>query len=226
LFHFGAYPRDVVHSVGRHNTAISTYEIEGADEGFTMISHRSNARHSGYGLYTGKRGICMLTFLNCPDNPTCKESFERCCNEYEQLFFASAYCDWPQGSLLNHPVKRLNSITAVLAPHDGLRDPRIGFRELAIAMKEDGKEVHVHEFTQSQFFHPKFYVFRRSDGSRALIIGSSNFTEAAFERNVELDVLLEGRIEESQIHSLRQRFSDWFLNGSCLTGQSQCPQAR
>ena len=168
----------------------------------------------------------MLTFLNCPDNPTFTESFERCCNEYEQLFFASAYCDWPQGSLLNHPLRRLNSIKAVLAPHDGQRDPRIGFRELAMAMKEDGKEVHVHEFRQPRLFHPKLYVFRRGDENRALIIGSSNFTEAAFERNVELDVLLEGKIEESQLHSLRQQFSDWFLNGTCLTGQSHCAGAR
>jgi PLD-like domain len=163
----------------------------------------------------------MLTFLNCPPNPTFKETFERCCNEYERLFFASAYCTWPRVSLQH--LQRLNSITAVLAPiEDGKQDdPRTGFKELAIAMKDDGRTVHVHEFREPQLFHPKLYVFRRGDEDRALIIGSSNFTRAAFESNEELDVLLEGKIAGTQFDSLRQRINDWFSSGTCLT--KQCP---
>lgn len=163
----------------------------------------------------------MLTFLNCPPNPSFAETFGRCCSEFETLFFASAYCSWPQGSLLDTPLRLLDSITGVLAPiQNGKKNPRIGFKELAIAMKDEGKKVHIHEFQQPQLFHPKLYVFRRrkrGDKSGALIIGSSNFTEAAFLKNEELDVLLEGKLEGPQFDSLRQRFNDWFASSRCLT---------
>jgi len=163
----------------------------------------------------------MLTFLNCPPNPTFAETFERCCRDFDKLFFASAYCSWPQGSLLNSSLRRLDSITAILAPPQsgGQDDPRTGFMELARAMEDDGKEVHLHEFQQSQPFHPKLYVFRGSDKSGAIIIGSSNFTRSAFSYNEELDVLLEGKLEGSQFDSLRQRVDDWKSNSECLTLQ-------
>lgn len=164
----------------------------------------------------------MVTFLNCPPNPTSAETFERCCNEYDELFLASAYCWWPRGRLLNSPFRSLDSITAVLGPlQSGEQDARIGFRELASAMTMDGKKVHVHEFQQDQFFHPKVYVFRRNDNSGALIVGSSNFTNRAFSSNEELDVLLEGKLEGLQFESLRRRFNDWMRSSNCLTGQ--CP---
>jgi hypothetical protein len=165
----------------------------------------------------------MLAFLNCPPNPTFAETFERCCKDFDQLFFASAYCSWPQGSLLNSPLRSLDSITAVLAPlqNGGQDDPRTGFIELARAMKEDGKTVHIHEFEQSQLFHPKLYVFRGSDKSGAIIIGSSNFTRSAFSYNEELDVLLEGKLEGPQFDILRQRFNGWLSSSTCLT--RQCP---
>jgi hypothetical protein len=166
----------------------------------------------------------MLTFVNCPPNPTFAETFERCCNEFEELLFASAYCSWPRGSLLNSPLRLLSSITAVLAPlqNGGQGDPRKGFRELYTAMKEEGKMFHVHEFPQSRLFHPKVYAFRRSDKSDksgVLIIGSSNFTQAAFSKNEELDVLLEGELQGPQFESLRQRFNDWVSSSTCLTRQ-------
>jgi hypothetical protein len=168
----------------------------------------------------GERGISILTFLNCPPNPTFAETFERCCDEFEELFFASAYCSWPRGSLLNSALRSLDSITAVLAPvQNNEENGRVGFRELVTAMKEDGKKVHVHEFQQSQLFHPKLYVFRRSDKGGALIIGSSNFTRAAFSRNEELDILVECKLEGSQFDLLRQRFNDWLSGSRCLTRQ-------
>jgi hypothetical protein len=174
-----------------------------------------NEKRDAYDRYT----VAMVTFLNCPPNPTSAETFERCCKEYEELFFASAFCWWSRGTLLNSSFRSLNSITAVLGPiESGEQDARIGFRELANAMVADGKKVHVHEFQQPQF-HPKLYVFRRSDKSGALIIGSSNFTNRAFCKNEELDVLLEGKLEGSQFESLRQRFNDWMRSSRCLTGQ-------
>lgn len=171
-------------------------------------------------LYTRGWGA-MLTFLNCPPNPTFNEAFDRCCEEYEELFFASAYCNWPQGSLLNSPLRSLVSITAVLGiPLDANQHARVGFREVANAMKEEGRRVHVHGFQPPPLFHPKIYIFRRSsDSSRALIVGSSNFTRAAFSSNEELDILLEGKLEGAQFETLRQRFSGWFSSSTCLTGQ-------
>jgi hypothetical protein len=166
----------------------------------------------------------VLTFLNCPPNPTFAETFKHCCEEFDELFFASAYCSWPQGSLLNSSLRSLDSIRGVLAPlqNGGQDDPRAGFRELYYAMKEDEKMGHIHEFQQPPRFHPKLYLFRRrdkSDKSGAIIIGSSNFTEAAFERNEELDVLLEGKLEGPQFDNLRDRFNGWLCSSTCLTKQ-------
>jgi HKD family nuclease len=138
--------------------------------------------------------------------------------------FASAYCSWRQGSLLDSPLKHLDKITAILASVDdgGQDDPRTGFGELASAMKYDGKEVHIHEFQQPPRFHPKLYVFRRmdrNDKNGALIVGSSNFTQAAFSYNEELDVLLEGTLEGDQFDNLRERFNGWMNSSTCLTKQ-------
>ena len=160
----------------------------------------------------------MLTIQNCPPNPTFLETFERCCDEFDDLSFASAYCSWPRGTLFNHALRKLNSVTAVLGPlQNGACD---GFFELAKAMKEEGKKVHVHEFEQNRTFHPKLYVFRRGDRSRALILGSTNFTKRAFYANEELDVLLEGELEgQPQFDMLSKRFIDWFFAGRCLNGK-------
>jgi|SRR6185312_3024745 len=174
-----------------------------------------NEKDDAYGHYT----VAMVTFLNCPPNPTSAETFERCCEEYEELFFASAFCWWPRGTLRNSFFGTLDSITAVFGPLQ-CEDARVGFRKLKDTMEAEGRQVHVHEFQQPEF-HPKLYIFCRSDKSKALIIGSSNFTNRAFNQNEELDVLLEGKLEGSQFDSLRQRFKDWMRDSRCLTGQ--CP---
>ena len=43
-------------------------------------------------------------------------------------------------------------------------------------------------------FHPKAYLFRHRDGKGALLIGSSNFTEAGFFKNVEWNYFSSGEI--------------------------------
>lgn len=55
--------------------------------------------------------------------------------------------------------------------------------------------------------------------NHALIIGSTNFTHSAFHSNEELDVLLEGKLEDSQFASLRQRIKDWKSTSTHLVGE-------
>ena len=43
-------------------------------------------------------------------------------------------------------------------------------------------------------FHPKAYLFRHRDGQGALLIGSSNFTEAGFLKNVEWNYFSSGEV--------------------------------
>ena len=43
-------------------------------------------------------------------------------------------------------------------------------------------------------FHPKIYLFRRFDGQGSLVIGSANFTEAGFRKNIEWSYFSSGEI--------------------------------
>lgn len=60
-------------------------------------------------------------------------------------------------------------------------------------------------------FHPKGYLFRRSNGSARLLIGSMNLTRAAFMTNCEAGVLLE--LDAAQADSWMEAWEAWKSQG-------------
>jgi hypothetical protein len=61
-------------------------------------------------------------------------------------------------------------------------------------------------------FHPKVYMATQGENVRA-IVGSANFTRAAFSSNVELGVLLEGKKTDPQMKELAKFIKDQWQGG-------------
>lgn len=59
-------------------------------------------------------------------------------------------------------------------------------------------------------YHPKCYLFFNNDSDWALLIGSSNFTEAAFSKNTEVNLLVRSKIIKG--NHLRIKFENFIQN--------------
>jgi HKD family nuclease len=63
-------------------------------------------------------------------------------------------------------------------------------------------------------FHPKLYLFTKNSGEWALIIGSANFTKAAFEKNAEASLLVTHKdnnsngIHTEALHFIEEKFCE------------------
>jgi len=65
-------------------------------------------------------------------------------------------------------------------------------------------------------FHPKLAIGRRQDGSVRVLMGSSNLTVGGFDRNTELNVLLEADSRNAQIRKALAFFDDCWEEGERL----------
>jgi hypothetical protein len=86
-------------------------------------------------------------------------------------------------------------------------------RMLRLAKKQDDSSLDFRVFQQRPrgIFHPKVALFR--EGNKfAAIVGSSNLTTAAWERNSELDVILTG---PRLVQPIAAQFSAWLEDERC-----------
>lgn len=65
-------------------------------------------------------------------------------------------------------------------------------------------------------FHPKLAIGRRQDGSVRVLMGSSNLTVGGFDKNTELNVLLEADSRNAQIRKALTFFDDCWEEGERL----------
>ncbi len=65
-------------------------------------------------------------------------------------------------------------------------------------------------------FHPKLAIGRRKDGSIRVLMGSSNLTVGGFEKNTELNVLLEADSRNAQIRKVLGFFDECWAKGDRL----------
>jgi HKD family nuclease len=82
----------------------------------------------------------------------------------------------------------------------------------------DDPKVHVVPFT-SGVFHPKIYLFENSRDDWACMIGSPNFTGAAFSGNVEVAVYMDSSVSESNVdyETLRRVIDEHWGRATPLT---------
>ena len=67
-------------------------------------------------------------------------------------------------------------------------------------------------------FHPKVILGRQGD-KRFAIVGSANFTTAAYTSNTELSVLLEGRIHDADLLAIETYIDEQWTRGTELTDE-------
>lgn len=65
-------------------------------------------------------------------------------------------------------------------------------------------------------FHPKLAIGRRKDGSVRVLMGSSNLTVGGFEKNTELNLLLEADANDRQIEKIITFFDACWTRGTAL----------
>lgn len=132
--------------------------------------------------------------------------FARLCRDYEYLDLAVAWCGDPDRILpFSHLQNVSGGIRAVLGTAFMQTHPKAIQELMGIA----------HPFRimrdEKSLFHPKLYHFSAGE-SRALILGSSNFTYSGFCLNTEANILLEGSLSELRaigLDQLMDQFKDW-----------------
>lgn len=134
--------------------------------------------------------------------------FEKCCNEYDKLKMASAWCGDPSHVL---PY-------SYLTPDKGNLDVEIimgvSFNHThpnAIRLfMDNGFDVKIFR-VEMNLFHPKFYFFTK-ENKFALFTGSSNFTYSGFFNNEEINTLIEGNIKTTKGNYIKEvvnQFEKW-----------------
>lgn len=151
--------------------------------------------------------VCfMLQFSILASVADFAREFERCCQEYEQLHLATAWCGDPKHVLpYAHLEGFAGGITATVGRHfDHTHPDAIEFllkrrASLRVFRKEKG------------LFHAKLYLFSSGD-KRAIFLGSSNLTHSGFYINFEANILLEGvpnATEMTQVEGLETQLILW-----------------
>lgn len=132
--------------------------------------------------------------------------FARLCRDYDCLDLAVAWCGDPDKIL---PFSHLQNVsgdirvvlgTAFMQTHPKAIQELMGIAHTFRIMRDE-----------KPLFHPKLYHFSVGE-SRALILGSANFTYSGFCLNTEANILLEGSLPELRAigHGrLMDQFEDW-----------------
>lgn len=140
------------------------------------------------------------------DSQKLADEFARCCDTYDTVSLAVAWCGNPDQTL---PYKHLEAfrgkITATIGMSFNHTHPD------AIGWFQDLR-ADVRIFRDSgELFHPKVYLFRRN-ADYALFIGSSNLTYGGFYSNIEVNTLIEGSLSAgkgSDVRRLQRLLDDW-----------------
>ncbi|WP_170133686.1 phospholipase D-like domain-containing protein [Undibacterium pigrum] len=137
------------------------------------------------------------------------QDFNRCCEEYDSIDLAVAWCGDPEHTL---PYKQLQKFGSTMRAIIGVSFEQThpdGVHWLI----DIGSDVRIFCSKAANIFHPKLYLFRRKNGF-ALFIGSSNLTYSGFYRNIEANMLIEGEINTENIllSDITQRFEEWRSN--------------
>jgi hypothetical protein len=156
--------------------------------------------------------MLRVTFLSTKGSIA--KEFERCCQEYESLDFASAWCGDPQRIPLYLHLRSLSGrLRATVGKSFNQTHP-----DALDFLSKLGADLRVFR-DDGELFHPKLYLFAYRD-KRAIFIGSSNFTFRGFYRNEEANVLLEGvpsEAEAADLERLERQLELWHSDQFSLT---------
>jgi HKD family nuclease len=62
-------------------------------------------------------------------------------------------------------------------------------------------------------FHPKLFLSEFQNGKMSIVIGSSNLTAGGIRKNIEANILLEGKPSSELMNEIRSFFANAYLNG-------------
>ena len=135
--------------------------------------------------------------------------FERCCNEYDSLHFAVAWCGNPQQTL---PFMYLECFSGKILATIGVSFKHTHPNAIDWLM---GRHADIRIYRDNAaLFHPKVYLFS-SKARYALFVGSSNLTYSGFYTNEEVNVLIESSYtsdKDVEIKRLEKRLIEWRSN--------------
>lgn len=132
--------------------------------------------------------------------------FSRCCDEYNAVHLAVAWCGDPSQTL---PYRYLEGfkgkiIATVGTSLNHTHPDAIAWLDMI------GADVRVFR-DGGKLFHPKVYLFTKGD-EYALFVGSSNLTYGGFYANIEANSLIEGKLsaaKDEDIRRLQELLMDW-----------------
>jgi HKD family nuclease len=131
--------------------------------------------------------------------------FERCCQDYDSLHIAVAWCGDPKHIL---PYKHLEDFEGSIVCTMG-----VSFNQThpdAIEWFRTRADTRVFRKDKG-LFHPKVFLFAKGD-RYALFAGSSNLTYSGFYRNFEVNTLVEGSLstnDAQDIDALTKHIEEW-----------------
>lgn len=156
--------------------------------------------------------MSITRFLN---DTMFEREFARCCDEYENLTFAVAWCGDPDRVTPFQHFSRIrgtiNGLIGVGMCHTHPNAfPWLQSLKASIRVFRD----------QVALFHPKVYLFEQ--GPRyAVFIGSSNLTHAGFFQNIEANCLIEGQDEKGDISVLKGMIANWWADQNSFIPDSE-----
>src|SRR5271165_7142774 len=148
----------------------------------------------------------MRTSKILNDVQTFATEFERCCQDYDSLHIAVAWCGDPRHIL---PYKHLEDFKGKIVSIIGISFNQTHPNSIEWFMRM-GADIRIFRKDRG-LFHPKVFLFTSGD-RYALFAGSSNLTYSGFYRNREVNVLTEGRSsadDAADIIALTKLLEEW-----------------
>lgn len=144
-------------------------------------------------------------FLNPKDNECLKEVYTKVFQEADEIYLATAFLtEW---SFSKVKLRCCKQFVAIIGTHFGLTK-KLACRDLMKWLPESLRShIYAFPFEQQSTFHPKVLVWKKDEKFFSLI-GSSNLTSAALNKNYEINVKNEIDAEEYK------RIVDWFKDRS------------
>jgi len=135
-----------------------------------------------------------------------KKEFRRLIKRYDRFYWATAWAS--DGDIFDDLIKNKSKIQKIIVGiHFYQTDPKF------IGKFLDNENVKFIEQPDGTF-HPKLYLFTNNSNEWTLIIGSANFTNAAFSKNTEASLLLtsgdnsSNNIYTNTLEFIEQKFNE------------------
>ncbi|MEQ1732840.1 MAG: phospholipase D family protein [Bacteroidia bacterium] len=133
--------------------------------------------------------------------------FKRLMNAYKCYYWSVAWADFnfELSDLLVKNETKIKNISVGLAFY--------GTSEKFISKFKSHTGVNFIADTSSGTFHPKVYLFQNSETDFELLIGSANFTNSAFNKNTEFDILINAKdkdaikIKDETLHFIKTQWN-------------------